>query len=134
MNKIKVLIADDNKIISENIKRITDKIEEIEIVGIACDGEEEYNFIKQFEPDFLISDVQMPKMTGIEVLERLSEENFKEIPTTVFITGENIDIFNNTTIINNIYDIISKPFYNDRILGMMKNYIYEVNQYKRIRI
>ena len=94
MNKIKVLIADDNKIISENIKRITDKIEEIEIVGIACDGEEEYNFIKQFEPDFLISDVQMPKMTGIEVLERLSEENFKEIPTTVFITGENIDIFN----------------------------------------
>ena len=95
MNKIKVLIADDNKIIGESIKRIIDKIEEVEVVGIVCDGEKEYNFIKKFQPDFLFSDVQMPKMTGIEVLEKLSNENFKKIPTIVFVTGENINVFNN---------------------------------------
>lgn len=134
MSKITVLIADDNKIIAESIKRIIDKIEELEVVGIACDGEEEYNFIKKFQPDFLFSDVQMPKMTGIEVLERLNNEHFEKIPITVFATGENINIFNNTTITNNIYDIISKPFYNDRILSIMENYIYEMQQYERIDI
>lgn len=134
MNKIRVLIADDNENISENIKRIIDRIEEVEIVGIACDGEEEYNFIKKFKPDFLFSDVQMPKMTGIKVLEKLNNENFEKIPTTVFVTGENMNIFNNTTIINNVYNIVSKPFYNEDILNMMKNYIYEVNQYEKIHI
>lgn len=129
MNKIKVLIADDNKIISENIRKIIDKFEEVEIVGIAYDGEEEYNFIKKFQPDFVFSDVQMPKMTGIEVLEKLNNEKFKNIPKAVFVTGESINIFNNTTIINNVYDIIKKPFYNERILNMMENYIYEVEQY-----
>lgn len=134
MNKIKVLIADDNKIIGESIKRIIDKIEEVEVVGIVCDGEKEYNFIKKFQPDFLFSDVQMPKMTGIEVLEKLSNENFKKIPTIVFVTGENINVFNNTTIINNIYNIVSKPFYEDRILSLMENYIYEINQYEKKHI
>ena len=74
MNKLKVLIADDNKVISESIKKIIDKKDEIEIVAIANDGEEEYEFIKEFEPDFLFSDIQMPKMTGIEVLEKLENE------------------------------------------------------------
>ena len=126
MNKVKVLIADDNKIISETIKKIIDKVEGIEIVAIANDGDEEYNFIKMFKPDFLFSDVQMPKMTGIEVLEKLNNENFKEIPATVFVTGESMNIFNNSLILNNVYDIISKPFSSENILNIMKNYICEV--------
>lgn len=134
MRKIKVLISDDNKIIAESIKRIIDKIEGVEVVGMASNGEEEYNFIKIFHPDFLFSDVQMLKMTGIEVLEKLNNENFEKIPRTVFVTGENINILNNTTITNNIYDIISKPFNIDRILSIMENYIYEVNQYEKIHI
>ena len=134
MEKIKVLIADDDKNIGENIKRVIEKIQGIEIVGIACDGEEEYKFIQKYEPDFLFSDVQMPKMSGIETLEKLNSENFKKIPTTVFVTGENINIFYNTKITNNIYDIISKPFCNDKIINIMKNYIYEIKQFDNVKI
>lgn len=79
-----------------------------------------------YKPDFLFSDVQMPKMTGIEVLEKLNNENFKEIPATVFVTGESMNIFNNSSILNNVYDVISKPFSSENILNIMKNYICEV--------
>lgn len=132
MKKIRVLIADDNNIMSENIRRIISGIEEIEIVGIASNGEEEYNYIKQQNPDFLFSDVKMPKMTGIEVLEKLNNEKFKNIPTTVFVTGENINVFNNRAIMGYVYDIIMKPYNNDRILSVMQNYIKEIKRYERL--
>lgn len=125
MNKIKVLIADDNEIISKSLKNIINKVNNLEIVGIANDGEEEYDFIKKLEPDLLFSDVQMPKMTGIEVIERLENENFNKIPTTVYITGENINIFNNTKIMNYVYSIIGKPFGADDVLNLIENYISE---------
>ena len=125
MNKLKVLIADDNKVISDSIKKIIKRIEDIDIVAIANDGNEEYEFIKKYEPDFLFSDVQMPKMTGIEVLQKLENEEYKKIPTTVFVTGENIDIFNNPSIRKYLYDFINKPFSPEKILNVIENYIYE---------
>lgn len=125
MNKIKVLIADDNKVISESIKKIIDKKDEIEIVAIANDGEEEYEFIKEFEPDFLFSDIQMPKMTGIEVLEKLENEKYKKMPQIVFVTGEYIDIINDSEIIKYVYDFINKPFSPEKILNVIENYICE---------
>ena len=125
MNKIKVLIADDNKVISESIKKIIDKKDEIEIVAIANDGEEEYEFIKEFEPDFLFSDIQMPKMTGIEVLEKLENEKYKKMPQIVFVTGEYIDIINDSEIIKYVYDFINKPFSPEKILNAIENYICE---------
>lgn len=123
MEKVKVLIADDNEIICRSIKNIISKIKNIEIVAIACNGEEEYNFIKKYEPDFLFSDVKMPKMNGIEVLEKLKEEKFKKIPETVFITGENFDIFKNTSIIENIHEIVNKPFCIEKIYNIMISYV-----------
>lgn len=123
MEKVKVLIADDNEIICRSIKNIISKIKNIEIVAIACNGEEEYNFIKKYEPDFLFSDVKMPKMNGIEVLEKLKEEKFKKIPETVFITGENFDIFKNTSIIENIHEIVNKPFSIEKIYNIMISYV-----------
>lgn len=125
MNKLKVLIADDNKVISESIKKIIDKKDEIEIVAIANDGEEEYEFIKEFEPDFLFSDIQMPKMTGIEVLEKLENEKYKKMPQIVFVTGEYIDIINDSEIIKYVYDFINKPFSPEKILNAIENYICE---------
>ena len=127
MNKIKVLIADDNEMIRKSIKNIISKIDNIEIVADATNGEEEYNLIKQYEPDFLFSDVDMPKMTGIDVLEKLRNEKFIKIPETVFVTGESLDIFRNTSILENIYDIVNKPFNENRISMIMESYAVNIH-------
>ena len=62
-------------------------------------------------------------MNGIEVLEKLKEEKFKKIPETVFITGENFDIFKNTSIIENIHEIVNKPFSIEKIYNIMISYV-----------
>lgn len=83
---IKVVVADDNKFLLEQIVKSLEKSCEIDIVGIANDGEEELEYITKFFPDVVITDIEMPKKTGIEVIEVVKD--FEKIPEFIVITGE----------------------------------------------
>lgn len=74
MEKIKVLIADDVNELVETLKIILQKDEKIEVIGIANDGQDEYDKIIKLQPDLVFTDNQMPKMTGIEVIEKINNE------------------------------------------------------------
>lgn len=82
---IKVIIADDHYLIRQGLKRIIDFEKDISIVGEAEDGEKAINMIKTSEPDIALLDMNMPKMNGIEVLNKAKEykNNLKFIILTV---------------------------------------------------
>lgn len=82
---IKIVIADDNEILLEQIVKGLKQSQEIEIVGIAKNGQEELDYIKQFCPDVVITDIEMPKMTGVEVIE--IAKDFENPPEFIVITG-----------------------------------------------
>ena len=82
---LKLVVADDNKFLLEHIVNELKKSNKIEIVGIANDGDEELKYIMQFVPDVVITDIEMPKKTGIEVIEIVKE--FEKIPEFIVITG-----------------------------------------------
>jgi two-component system, response regulator, stage 0 sporulation protein A len=69
---IKVAVADDSKdfaaIMQEHLSQETD----IELVGVAHDGEQILNIIKEREPDVVILDIIMPQLDGIGVLEQIN--------------------------------------------------------------
>ena len=68
-------------------------IHNIEILAEAKDGEEAYNSIIKFKPDVALIDVEMPKMTGLEIARRLSSEKIKT--KIVFLTMyKEEDMFN----------------------------------------
>ena len=67
MEKLKVVIADDMQVIAENNKRIATLFDNIEVVGIANNGQEEYDMIMELKPDLVITDNQMPLMNGVDV-------------------------------------------------------------------
>jgi len=69
MDKIRVLLADDHGIVRNGIKSLFNDVDEIEIVGECADGEETIEKIKELSPDVLITDIEMPKLSGIEVTE-----------------------------------------------------------------
>ena len=71
MNKIRVLIVDDSRMIRDVLTDILADQPDIEVVGTAADAFEARDKIKELEPDVITLDVEMPKMNGLEFLDRL---------------------------------------------------------------
>ena len=71
MNKIKVLIVDDSALIRGVMKEIITSQPDMEVVGVAPDPLVARELIKQTNPDVLTLDVEMPKMDGLDFLEKL---------------------------------------------------------------
>lgn len=75
---IKVLLADDERIIREGIGKLV-KWEDFgtELTFLAKDGLEAYEYIKENQVDILITDIRMPKLSGLDLIEKVREANNK---------------------------------------------------------
>ena len=73
--KITVLIADDNQDFANILAGYLKKHDDMEIIGMAKDGNEAVEIIRNVEPDVAILDVIMPHLDGLGVLEKINEFN-----------------------------------------------------------
>ncbi|NLC24369.1 MAG: response regulator, partial [Oxalobacter sp.] len=71
MAKIKVVIVDDSALIRGVMKEIISSQPDMEVVGVAPDPIIARDMIRQLNPDVITLDVEMPKMDGLDFLERL---------------------------------------------------------------
>lgn len=128
MEKLKILIADDVNELAEILKKVLQKDEKIEVIGIANDGQEEYDKIIELQPDLVFTDNQMPKMTGIEVIEKTNNEPIiTKKPEFVLVTGDiDYNIYKKAYEFN-IYTVINKPYSEDKILNTIKEYVESKN-------
>jgi two-component system chemotaxis response regulator CheB len=69
--KIRVVIVDDSRMIRDVLTEIINEQRDMEVVGAAADAFEARDMIKRLEPDVITLDVEMPKMNGLEFLDRL---------------------------------------------------------------
>jgi DNA-binding NarL/FixJ family response regulator len=65
MTKIRVLIADDQQLILESLHIVLSMEEELDIVGLAKNGEEAVQGCEQLRPDLVLMDINMPVMDGV---------------------------------------------------------------------
>ena len=65
--KIRVLLADDHRVVRQGIRQLLESSKDIEVVAEAGDGEEAQALITKLVPDVAVLDIQMPKASGIEV-------------------------------------------------------------------
>ena len=72
---IKVVLADDHFFVRDGIKSLLESEKNIEVVGEATDGQEALDVVTTTNPDLLIVDIRMPQYTGIEVVEKLRNQN-----------------------------------------------------------
>lgn len=68
---VRVLVVDDSALIRSIIRSALSRHPNIEVVGLAVDGVDALNKIAQLRPDIVTLDVEMPRMNGIRVLERV---------------------------------------------------------------
>jgi len=71
VSKIKVLIVDDSRMIRDVLTDILKEHDDIEVVGAAADAFQARDMIKELEPDVITLDIEMPKMNGLEFLDKL---------------------------------------------------------------
>lgn len=91
--KIRIIIADDHPIFRNGLKQIIDEDEGIEILGLAENGEKAVRIIDELKPEIALLDIDMPKMTGLQVLKHLKNANsdVKVIFLTVFSSEDIFD-------------------------------------------
>ncbi len=70
---IKVMLADDQIILSEGIKSVLETCDEIEVCGIAHDGLQAVEMAQALKPDVILMDVRMPEMNGVAATKRIKE-------------------------------------------------------------
>jgi len=79
---MKALIIDDERLARLELRRLLAAHPEVEIAGEARSGEEALKLIAELNPDLLFLDIQMPGVTGFDLLERL-----EDLPAVIFTTA-----------------------------------------------
>jgi len=123
MEKIRVVIADDVEVITQSLKAVLEKDERIEVIGIANDGEEEWNKILELKPDLVFTDNQMPKLNGIQVIEKMFNSDIANKPKFVLVTADRDMELYNKAYKNGTILIINKPVDEKRIKDAIDEYV-----------
>jgi DNA-binding NarL/FixJ family response regulator len=82
---LRLLVADDHPAILDAIAQFVAGEDDIELVGLAGDGEQALRLIAERRPDVAILDIRMPRLNGVEVLKQLA--GVETAPAVILFTG-----------------------------------------------
>jgi two-component system LytT family response regulator len=119
MEKIRTLIIDDEAPAREIIKHYLEELDDIEVIAECADGFSGLKTITVMKPDLVFLDIQMPRLTGIEMVEVLTEK-----PEIIFTTA--YDQFALKAFELNALDYLMKPFPKRRFIEAVKKAIEKI--------
>lgn len=120
MDKIRAVIIDDEAPARDIIKHYLTEVDYVEVVAECSDGFTGLRTITQVKPDLVFLDIQMPRLTGIELVEVMTEK-----PEIIFITA--YDQFAIKAFELNAVDYLMKPFAKRRFLDAVKKVSDKIN-------
>ena len=108
--KISILIADDNVEFANTMAECLNKHEDMEVVGLAKDGNEAVEMVKIMKPDVALLDVIMPHLDGLGVLEKIQELDIENKPICIMISAVGQDKITQKAITLGAEYYVVKPF------------------------
>ena len=122
MEKLQVAIADDNKMFAEMLRDIVTGDDELQVAGIAKDGEEAYDLIKKKEPDVVLLDIVMPKLDGLSVMDKVRKDtSLKKRPSFIMVTAIGQEKITEDAFALGADYYIMKPFDKEVIINRIKH-------------
>lgn len=121
-NRIKVLIADDNKDFCDMLKNHLGNKDDMEVVAVAYDGTEAFNKIMETNPDVALIDSIMPRLDGLGLLDRLNQIDLEKRPICIMLSS-----LSQEKISQRAFDLgadyyILKPFDMDSLINRIRQF------------
>lgn len=121
----KVLIIDDDFQVLEGMKKAIDwEGLDAECVGEAMDGMEGLNMIRELQPDIVITDIYMPVMNGLDMIEQLREENFAG--EMIILSGYSDFQYARQALRLQVSDYLTKPLTLDDLRSVLERVMKEL--------
>ena len=119
MEKIKVLVVDDQLDLAEEIASILKTDKQLDVVGIACDGFDALEKIPTNMPDVLLLDIRMPNMNGVVATQRIKTE-YPDVKVLILTTFDDSDYIL-SAINNGASGYLLKDIGGDALIAAIKN-------------
>ena len=87
---IRVVTADDQRIVREGLNMLLGLLPGIEVVGTAPDGEQALAMAEELRPDVILMDLRMPRMDGVEATKRLRGSGVKVVVLTTYADDRSV--------------------------------------------
>ncbi len=132
---INIVIADDNQNFLDCMEKILENVDEFKILGKAKDGEQAISLVKELKPDVFITDIDMPKYNGIDVI-KIVKEYSVNIPNIYVVSGGINEKERMEVVRLGVRKIFNKPIDPKLIIEEIKNgyvsqeYVMMRNMYK----
>jgi len=115
--RFRAVIVDDEKPARQKLRRFLEKQPDFEFAGEAGDGLAALEMIRRLAPDLVLLDIQMPGLTGFEVIDSFGSGNF---PYVIFVTA--YDEYALKAFEVHAVDYLLKPFTEDRLAAALEHF------------
>jgi two-component system response regulator YesN len=114
----RIIVADDEEYVRDLlVKRINQSESPFEVIAVASDGQEAFDLVKNRKPDVLITDICMPKVTGLDLIKMVND--LDQSIKTVVISGYDEFSYVKTALTLNVKDYLLKPFSQEELFAVL---------------
>jgi len=115
LNKIKVLVVDDIPEMRENIRKLLAFENDIEVVAVAGSGQDGIQCARQYQPNIVLMDINMPDMDGITAAELVVQE----VPTAqvIMVSVQSEADYLRRAMLAGARDFVTKPFSAEELIS-----------------
>ena len=122
---IRMIIVDDEYIILDSLKTLINwKSIDVEVIGTADNGEAAVDMVMKLKPDIILSDISMPYLSGLEMLETIRRNNIKT--EVIFVTAYGKFEYAQEAIRHGAFDYILKPIEENLLLSAVSRCVEKI--------
>lgn len=126
--KINVLIVDDMPETRENLRKLLYFEPDIEVVAAAANGEEGIEFAKEYQPDIVLMDINMPGVDGISASEAISRQAQRS--QVIMMSVQSEADYLRRSMLAGARDFLTKPFTGDELVSTIRR-VYAMGESRR---